>query len=190
MAKAKSAATSEVTDAVADPTVLITIKVQGMFFSFSPRYQEGHTLTAVEADVLNQTFGENLRNNFASKIRAAQEELEKDLAEGEKARDFTDDEKTAFANDFSAYASSYTFKAPRVGAGPVDPVEHEASKIAKAIIMAHLAKKNIKAASLPEGKLASLVKDLLAKQPQIRDEAIRRVEALKTAGDDALEGLL
>lgn len=190
MAKAKSASQTDTTESPVDPIAPITIKVQGMFFSFSPRYQEGHVLSAVEADVLNQTFGENLRNNFASKIRAAQEELEKGLPEGEKARDFTDDEKTAFANDFSAYASSYTFKAPRVGAGPVDPVEHEASKIAKAIIMAHLSKKNIKAASLPEGKLASLVKDLLAKQPQIRDEAIRRVEALKTAGDDALEGLL
>lgn len=190
MAKAKSATQTDTTESPADPNAPITIKVQGMFFSFSPRYHEGHVLTAIEADVLNQTFGENLRNNFASKIRAAEEALAKDLPEGQEPRAFTEEERTAFANDFSAYASTYTFKAPRVGAGPVDPIEHEANKIAKAIIVAHLAKKNIKASSLPEGKLTELVKGLLAKQPQIRDEATRRVEALKTAGDDALDGLI
>lgn len=188
MARAKAATTE--TAAPVDPAAPVAIKVQGMIFHYSPRYFEGHVLTAVEAEVLNQTFGENLRNNFASKIRDAAEALAKDLPEGEKPREFTDEEKTAFANDFSAYAASYTFKAPRQGAGPVDPIDAEARKIAKAIILTHLAKKNIKASTLPDGNLEAMIKGLITKQPQIRDEAIRRVEALKSAGDDALDGLM
>ena len=188
MAKAK--ATVAPTETTVDPSAPVAIKVQGMIFSYSPKYFEGHVLTSVEAEVLNQTFGENLRNNFASRIRDAADKLAEGLPEGEKARDFTEEEKTAFANDFAAYANEYTFKAPRVGAGPTDPVDAETKKIAKAIILAHLAKKNIKASTLPEGNLETMIKGLIVKQPQIRDEAIRRVEALKSAGVDALDGLM
>jgi hypothetical protein len=187
MAKAKA---SSATETSTDASAPITIKVQGQFFSFSPRYFEGHVLTSIEADVLNQTFGENLRNNFASRIRDAADKLAENLPDGESARDFSEEEKTVFASEFAAYAESYSFKTPRVGAGPVDPIDAETKKIAKAIILVHLGKKNIKASSLPEGNLEAMIKGLIAKQPQIRDEAVRRVEALKSAGDDALDGLM
>ena len=188
MAKAKASATD--TAQGTDPSGPVAIKVQGLIFHYSPKYFEGHVLTSVEAEVLNQTFGENLRNNFASRIRDAADKLAEGLTEGQEAREFSEEEKAAFAGDFSAYAAEYTFKAPRVGAGPADPIETEMRKIAKAIILAHLVKKNIKASSLPEGNLDTMVKALIAKQPQIRDEAIRRVEALKNASDDALDGLM
>jgi len=46
------------------------LTVQGIRFPLptQPRYAEGHVLTSVEASVLNQTFAENLRNNWANSI--------------------------------------------------------------------------------------------------------------------------
>jgi hypothetical protein len=46
------------------------ITIQGMVFSARQIFDEGHTLSAVEAGVLNQTRDENLRNNYAAKIKA------------------------------------------------------------------------------------------------------------------------
>lgn len=189
MAKAKT--TTDTTESPApDVNAPINLKVQGLIFSFQPKYGVGHVLSQVEADVLNQTFGENLRNNFASRMRDAAEEIAKATPAGETPREFNEEEKAAFAEAFATYAAEYTFKAPRAGAGPVDPIEAETAKIAKAIVLAHLAKKNIKVASLPEGNLATLIKGLIAKQPGIREEAVRRVDALKAAGDTALDDLM
>lgn len=191
MAKAKN--TAPATDApapVADPAAAIPIKVQGMIFSYPPKYFEGHVLSAEEAAVLNQTFGENLRNNFASRIRAEMEKIEEAAtAAGETPRAFTQEEQDAFAADFTTYAATYTFKSPRVGAGPIDPVEREAHKIATALVKAKLSERNIKPSSLPEGKMEEYVKGALAKRPEIRDEARRRVEALQNASGDILDDM-
>lgn len=189
MAKAKTAPPADATQDT-DPAAPINIKVQGLIFSYSPKYFEGHVLSKEEAAVLNQTFGENLRNNFAPRIREALEKIaEEAKATGGEARALTEEEKSAFAADFAAYSQSYTFKSPRVGSGPVDPVEREAHKIAVAIVKAKLAEKNIKLGSLPEGKMEEYVKGLLAKRPEIRDEAQRRVDALQNASGDILDDL-
>src|SRR5262245_45849295 len=45
------------------------ITIQGQTFKVPIRYSAGHQLTDGEAGALNQTFHENLRNNFASKVR-------------------------------------------------------------------------------------------------------------------------
>jgi len=165
------------------------LKIQGMIFPFSPRYAEGHVLSNEEAKVMNQTLGENLRNNFASRIRAAVTEIEKATPAGEAARSFTAEELEKFQTDFTAYQSTYIFKAPRQGPGPLDPIEREMQKIAKNIILSALETNRTKVSTLPEGQMAAWIKTLCAEKPEIREEAMRRVEVTKSASSDLLATL-
>ena len=45
------------------------ITIQGQVFRVPLRYKAGDVLKENEAGALNQTYHENLRNNFASKVR-------------------------------------------------------------------------------------------------------------------------
>lgn len=187
MAKAKNTATAGETTDAGIPAGPSQLKIQGLLFPFISRYAAGHVLTGEEALVLDQTLAENLRNNFASKIRAKSDEIAKATPEGETPRGFTEEELTAFQNDFQAYASSYVFRAPRAGSGPQDPVERTARKIAKEMVMAALSAKNIKSNSLPEGKMEEFISAVLSRKPEIMEEAKRRVEASKTSALDLLD---
>jgi len=163
-----------------------TILIQGLQFSAPAPYNEGHVLSEAEANVLNQTFGENLRNNFASVVKAARTAL--NLPD---KTDLTDPtvlgELTA---KFAEYASSYTFsgrRAPRIVA---DPVEREAIRIAKSIVTEHLAAHKVLVKNLPEGRMDSLVSELLSKRPDIRVEAKRRIDVTKDAATEVLDDLI
>lgn len=185
MAKAKAQATAETV--ASDPFAPVNIKVQGLIFSYTPRYSAGHVLSQDEALVLNQTLGENLRNNFATNIRKTLDVIEAEAkAAGTEPRSLMEAEVSAFTDAFAAYQASYIFKAPRQGAGPVDPIEGEMRKIAKALVVAALATRNIKPSTLPEGKMDELIKGVMAKRPEVREEAVRRVEAIKGASSDIL----
>ncbi len=94
-----------------------TITIAGREFNAPVPYSAGHVLSETEAGVLNQTFHENLRNNFAKKAKEG----------GTQA-------------DFDEYALSYEFGARRSG-GPRasgDPVLNEAIRLAGADIRAAL----------------------------------------------------
>lgn len=88
-------------------------------------YEAGQTLTLDEgmASTLKQVKIENLRNNFASKIKKAlngsDELTEQQLSELQQA--------------FTEYASNYQFgvRQPRGESTAMDPVEREAWKLAK-----------------------------------------------------------
>ena len=56
---------------VTDDTKFSEITIQGMGFAVPIVYAEGHPLTANQAAALNQVLAENLRNNFASKVKEA-----------------------------------------------------------------------------------------------------------------------
>lgn len=172
---------------MADVPTPVALKIQGIAFAFTPRYSEGHVLTEEEAKVLNQTLGENLRNNFATRIRAKEAEIAKAAAaNSEPARGFTAEEIAQFKADFAAYEAEYTFRAPRVGSGPADPVQREANRIAKSIVLAALSARKIEVKSLGEGKMDELVARVIATKPEVMDEARRRVAAIQEAGDDIL----
>ena len=170
-----------------------TIKIQGIYVDVKAPYAEGHVLTAPEAQALNQTRAENVRNNAASRVRKAREELNKLLKElGEPELD----EKAELPNevlekliqDIQTYDESYTF-ASRGTRQPIDPVAREAHKIAAASIRAALSAKGIDLKTLPEGKLEELVQSLLAKRPEITEEAARRIAAAKAVGEETLKTL-
>lgn len=105
------------------------IMIQGLKFTATTPYEAGHALSEVEAKVLNQTRLENLRNNFASTVKAANE--------GGEGAPSVDD----LPNLFAEYDTKYTFAMPSTGGGSrkLDPVEREARALAIEIIRDNLA---------------------------------------------------
>lgn len=167
------------------------ITIQGLAFEVSQPYAPGAVeLTEGEANALNQTRAENLRNNFAPKIKAA-------MVEYRKANSLAEDAEVAVSSldhdaliaEFNKYADEYEFSTRAGGGGartPTDPVEREAQRIAWDKIKVALGKKGIKIDSVPKDKKAELISDTIAKYPAITEEAQRRVAS---AADIALEGM-
>jgi len=186
MAKAKTKPAQDAADATTDAGPS-HIKVQGILFPVSPRYAEGHPLTAQEAAVLNQTLYENLRNNFASHIRKTVEESAKAAGVEAEGHTLSEDEVSILQAKFAEYAQAYTFAAPRAGRTPVDPLQREMRAIAKERILAALAAKNVSVKSLPEGKMDEFIATAIERRPEIREEAQRRLDARKIAADDLID---
>jgi hypothetical protein len=151
------------------------ITIAGKTFNAPLRYEEGHELTAGEASALNQTYHENLRNNFAKKVKDAVEAGAFDEAAAQK--------------EFDAYAEAYAFGVRTGGGGGAtrDPVMREALNIAKDRINAALVKKNIRPSSVDAAIKTAKAKELIAKRPDILELARTRIaeaQALATADLD------
>ncbi len=173
------------------PASSTEITIQGLAFEVDLPYAAGeHVLTAGEANALNQTRAENLRNNFAPKVKKAMEEYRK--ANGlEDGAEFpiTNLDHDALIAEFTAYAGEYEFSTRAGGGGsrvPTDPVGKEAHRIAWDKIKAALTKQGIKIDSVGKEKKDELIKAALVKYPAITEEAKRRVES---AAEIALDGL-
>ena len=159
------------------------IKIQSFIFTAPMPYSEGHVLTAVEAKVLNQTFSENLRNNFAKRVKDAT------TNEDGSKKDLDADASAALHAAFAEYASSYTFAAPRQ-ASVVDPVEKIARQLARAVINAKVVEKKWDKKTLAEDFWDKNIDALLAKDPKYMEEARRRHEATKEIASQTLEDIL
>lgn len=149
-----------------------TIKISGVIFQVPSRYTEGHSLTAPEAAALNQVLAENLRNNFAEKVKAAL-----------KSGDFSDEDEHKLQLEFAEYASEYEFNRKRKVKTHNDPVVKEARKLAKQLVTEQARKKNIDLKSLASGRMDELVAQLLDKNPGIMDEARERIASVKRVAD-------
>ena len=147
------------------------ITISGKTFNAPLRYEEGHELSAGEANALNQTYHENLRNNFAKKVKDSIE-----------AGAFSQD---AIQIEFDVYAREYQFGV-RSGGGQVrDPVMSEAISIAKNMIYGAMKKKNLKADA---ASITARAKELLPSRPDIMELAKKRVaEAQAIAAEDLSE---
>lgn len=156
---------------------MMSLTIQGLTFSVEPRYSEGHVLSEVEANVLNQTLAENLRNNFAAHIKRKKEA-------GEEL------DNAALQSEFADYAAEYVFNGKRTARVVVDPVDREARKMASQCIREALRKRGMDPKTLEEGKMDEMVDGLLAKRPEIREEAQRRINAAKNVAADALDGIV
>lgn len=118
-----------------------TLTIAGIAFDVSTPYAEGHTCTEAEAKALNQTRGENIRNNQAKAVKAVIEAA--GGMQGENGKDLPEIGTDAMAEltaNVADYDKGYVFTLASVGGGrkSKDPVEVEANKIARAAIMAHL----------------------------------------------------
>ncbi len=140
MAKRSTVVETPVEETVQDSSETITI--QGIQFEARAPYSEGHVLTEVEAGVLNQTYQENLRNNFASTVKAAKEEAEKAG---------TDLDLSALYAKFAEYMAGYQFGVRRAGGGVSrDPVMARAMVEARKLIRQALAAKGHKPADFKD----------------------------------------
>lgn len=102
-----------------------TIRIYDNEFSVPAPYAEGHTLTAIEAKVLNRCLAENIANNMRKTVKDAID------AGGVDA-------DTVAA--FNEYAAAYEFTEAAAGKSrsAMSPVEREAKKIATAKVNKHL----------------------------------------------------
>lgn len=153
------------------------ITIAGHAFNVPVRYEEGHELTAGEASALNQTYHENLRNNFAKKVKDAGETA--DLA--------------ALQTELDAYASEYSFGVRTGGGGAVrDPVMSEAMRMAKKQIGDLIRAKGGKVNDYEPTAITGAAKALLARPEgaQIMEVAKARVEEQKSLASSNLGDLL
>lgn len=137
---------------------------------------------------MNQTLGENLRNNFASSIRAAVEEYAKtnQIDPKDVAPSDLDQEELQIALD--EYAAAYEFGVRRGtgGTSPKDPVEREAMAMAKDAVRGALKRKGYKISKVPEDQIAALAEQLLKNSPEMLEEARRRVEQARKIGEASI----
>lgn len=157
-----------------------TISFYGMAFDAPAPYHEGHVLTANEAVALNQTFGENLRNNFARQVKNAVEFARESAraSGGPEPEELPPEVLEKLRSDFAEYASNYTFstRPPKVIS---DPSEHEAIRLAKIIL-------KTQDSSLTAAEISERVDDLLEARPEIREEAKRRMSVVQSLAQQTL----
>lgn len=153
------------------------ITIAGHAFNVPVRYEEGHELTAGEASALNQTYHENLRNNFANKVKAAGASA--DLA--------------ALQTELDAYANEYSFGVRSGGGGATrDPVMSEAMRMAKKQLGDLIRASGKKVSDYESSLITEKAKELLARPQgaQIMEVARARVEEQKALASSDLGDLL
>lgn len=167
------------------------ITIQGFKFEVDEPYKDGDTINANEAAALNQTYAENVRNNFAGTIKAMKAEVAKTnglmTKEGDKevpdidAVANEDIDQDALNEAFDKYVESYEFGARRVGGARVSlsPVEAQAHRIAWEKIKPLLVAKGYKIASVDKDTKAGLIAQALEKFPEIMEAAEQIVEQAK-----------
>jgi hypothetical protein len=170
------------TTAPVDQPKMGSITIQGLEFNVDYPYSAGEIdLTAGEASALNQTRAENLRNNFAARIKTMIEEYRETnkLPDDEEIASSVLD-KDALDKEFADYADKYEFGVRQLGGGrvPMDPVEREAWKISELKVREALKASNVKLTSVSKEKMSELIEAVIAKYPDITEEAKRRVSAV------------
>jgi len=148
------------------------ITIQGAVYRVPNRYAEGAVLTAGEANALNQTLAENIRNNFAASIKKLRGEGDAELTEGQIA---------SIQSEIDAYASTYEFGI-RQAREPLDPVEAQLEKDLGAAIRGKLRDKGQKPTA---EQVADLIQRYRVERPEVvdefRKEAKRKVDASRRA---------
>jgi len=154
------------------------ITIQGKTFKVPVRYSAGHQLTEGEAGALNQTYHENLRNNFAKKVN-----------EGDEAG-ITQE---VLQQQLDDYANDYQFGV-RTGGGGFrgDPVMTLAMNIAREMVRQAIKSKNLDQEQWPAQRVSAAAKQLIDSQGEngtIVATARAQVEAEKAAAKEAMQAV-
>jgi hypothetical protein len=157
------------------------ITIAGLTFPVLQPYLAGHAITEAEAKALNQVRAENVRNNTASKVRAATEGTAK---EGEPTLE-------TIAAYVAKYDAEYVFTLASVGGGrkSTDPNEVEALRIARTMFADFAASKKLTVKAIKEriGEEAYDAKIAeIAGREDVVKEAKRRVKARQAAAENAM----
>lgn len=141
-----------------------TITIAGRSFSVEPKYEAGHVLTANEAAALNQTWYENLRNNFAGKAKEGNSQ-----------------------EDFNAYASTYEFGVRTGGGGSRDPVEVEAMNLARDAVKKGIINSGKKISDYTAKAISAAAAKLVEKNPMYREKAAERVADMRAVAGESID---
>ena len=109
-----------------------SLMIAGLTFEAPFKFAAGHVLSEAEARTLNQTRFENLRNNFAPKVKASQEGKDGAIPADQ------------LASAFAEFEAAYEFSVPGAGGTStrsLDPIEREALAIARDVVKAKLAER-------------------------------------------------
>lgn len=150
---------------------------QGLILSAPLPYDEGHELTKNEAAVMNQTWVENLRNNFAGKIQKACKD-----AGVEEAEQLDDSTKASLQKTFDDYAEGYEFGVRGVSA--VDPVRAQAVQLAIGKVKEALKKKGHKLSEIGADKIKEMAEDAVDKRPAFMERAEKLIAAKRAAAEE------
>jgi len=156
------------------------ILIQGINFRVPKPFKDGHECSAGEANALNQTLAENLRNNFATTVKEAKDQNGEDLG---------DDVIAQLQEELDDYAAEYEFGAGRVG-GPRDPVRSEAMRMAKEQIRDALKRRGVALKNVAAEAITAAAEKLLVKNPEILALAKERVEKAQAAASGDLADLV
>ena len=140
------------------------VVIKKVSYSIATPFAEGHVCTANEAKALNQLLKENVRNNFAARI--------KDGAEAPSQE------------EFDAYVAGYEFGIRSVSSS--DPVAKEMLRIAEALVTKSLEKSGVTKKALGKENFDKKVNQLLESpeyEPKIRAKAEAVIEARAAALD-------
>lgn len=156
------------------PEMYDQITIQGQVFRVPIRYAAGHQLSEGEAGALNQTYHENLRNNFAKKVS---EGVEAGLPV-ETLQQQLDD-----------YAIEYQFGTRTGGGTRGDPVMTFAMNVARELIRNVIKAKGMNSEDWPPSRVSQAAKALIESQGEdgkIITTARKQVEAEREAAKDAM----
>lgn len=160
-----------------------TVTISGKEFEVRQPFATGHVLTEGEAQQLNQTRAENVRNNLAAKVK---------LAFGDEPSAEVNPE--TIASIVADYDNAYEMTLATVGAKRVtDPIEVEARKIAVEMLTDFLKKKGLSYRKLNEdvrnakvAEISALDKVIAMAKKRVAERTKRAEDAL---GDVDLSGL-
>lgn len=138
-----------------------TITVNGTQFTCPAPYSAGHVIDDAEAGAFNQLFAENLRNNFARRMKAIEEHNKEN----------PQDQKPQLGQaDFDAYAAEYKFGGAGARRVTVDPVEREARNLAEAAIRAALKANGTVLKTVTDEAMDRYIDDALRDYPQFMEQ--------------------
>jgi len=142
--------------AYTNETPMKIITIANVEYSIPQPFAEGHVCTANEANALNQLLAENCRNNFAEKVK--------------KAEDVKPTQE-----EFEAYVAGYEFGVRSVSTK--DPIEKEIRKIVEASLAKFLAAKGLSKSKMPKEEYEKVVADTIEKNyEKLRQQAASIIE--------------
>lgn len=146
-------------------TIQIGDKERKLSFDIPFKFAPGHVCNENESNVLNQIMRENIGNNWRKKVQAT--------LDGEKDALSEDD----LRSQITAYAAGYEFSAVGAGGGreALSPLEREARKIAKQVVVAMISQPS---EAFPQGRK---IKDI--------DEEKFAAEVARIAATDKVQAL-
>jgi len=153
-----------------------TITIAGEQFEVTIPFETGHVCTEAEAKALNQTRCENIRNNMAKWVKAANDP----------------DSETTVENAIDAiaeYNKNYEFTLASVGnSRTLDPIEKEARSLARDAIKVKLAADGRKLGDVDKEKLAEAIAATAA-QPNFVKAAKKRIADRQKLAEEGLEAI-